>query len=108
MAVEIKELVEAEFNEKVVESGRVVVVDFWAPWCGYCVRMMPVYDALAEALKDKVDFYKVNCDEQPGLGQGHSIEVLPTFAVFKDGKEVNRLIGYKTLSELQEMVEAAL
>ena len=96
------------FKEVVATIDNVTVVDFWAPWCGYCVRMMPVYDELAAALGDKVTLTKVNTDEQPELAQFFKIEILPTFAIFKNGEIVDRKIGFIPLEELKAAVEAHL
>lgn len=98
----------ANFKEVVSTNDKVTVVDFWAPWCGYCVRMMPVYDELAAALGDKVTLTKVNTDEQPELAQFFKIEILPTFAIFKNGEIVDRKIGFVPLEELKAAVEAHL
>lgn len=98
----------ANFKEVVSTNDKVTVVDFWAPWCGYCVRMMPVYDELATALGDKVTLTKVNTDEQPELAQFFKIEILPTFAIFKNGEIVDRKIGFIPLEELKAAVEAHL
>ncbi len=98
----------ANFKEVVSTNDKVTVVDFWAPWCGYCVRMMPVYDELAAGLGDKVTLTKVNTDEQPELAQFFKIEILPTFAIFKNGEIVDRKIGFIPLEELKAAVEAHL
>ena len=98
----------ANFKEVVSTNDKVTVVDFWAPWCGYCVRMMPVYDELSAALGDKVTLTKVNTDEQPELAQFFKIEILPTFAIFKNGEIVDRKIGFIPLEELKAAVEAHL
>ena len=98
----------ANFKEVLSTNDKVTVVDFWAPWCGYCVRMMPVYDELAAALGDKVTLTKVNTDEQPELAQFFKIEILPTFAIFKNGEIVDRKIGFIPLEELKAAVEAHL
>ena len=105
---EVKIVKEADFDAAVIENDRVTVVDFWAPWCGYCVRMMPVFEELAGILGDRADFVKVNTDEEPGLAQRFQVEILPTFAVVKNGEIVSRKIGYIPLSELKETVEQAL
>ena len=102
----IIDVTSANFKEVVATNDKVTVVDFWAPWCGYCVRMMPVYDELAAALGDKVTLTKVNTDEQPELAQFFKIEILPTFAIFKNGEIVDRKIGFIPLEELKAAVEA--
>lgn len=104
----IIDVTSANFKEVVSTNDKVTVVDFWAPWCGYCVRMMPVYDELAAALGDKVTLTKVNTDEQPELAQFFKIEILPTFAIFKNGEIVDRKIGFIPLEELKAAVEAHL
>ena len=86
----IKELTTANFAAEVLEGKGVAIVDFWAPWCGYCVRMMPLFETLSDELGDKVSFYKVNTDEEADLARSNNIEVLPTFALFKDGQLVNK------------------
>jgi len=103
-----RELKTAEFEEAVLKSDKVSIVDFWAPWCGYCVRMMPVFEELAEEMGDKVNFFKVNTDEEVSLAQQNKIEILPTFAIFKNGEIVDRKIGYIPASELKAAIEAAL
>ena len=65
----IKDVTVENFKDTVVNHEGVAVVDFWAPWCGYCVRMMPVYDELAANLGDKVVLAKVNTDEQVDLAK---------------------------------------
>lgn len=103
-----REIKTAEFEEAVLKSDKVSIVDFWAPWCGYCVRMMPVFEALSEELGDKVNFIKVNSDEEIDLCKEYQIEVLPTFAIFKNGEIVDRKIGYIPSGELKAAIEAAL
>ena len=84
---ELKELKTAEYQD-LVNQGGVTVVDFWAPWCGYCVRMMPIIEEIAGELEGKANFVKVNADEEPELARNMQVEVLPTFVILKDG-EVN-------------------
>lgn len=102
---ELQALTTAEFEAFVAEPG-VAVIDFWAPWCGYCVRMMPVVEEMAAELGDKVRVVKVNADEEGKLAQEMGVEVLPTFIILKDGEIVDRKIGYLPKSELQGAIEA--
>lgn len=103
----IAEVTTANFKEA-ISSKEVAIVDFWAPWCGYCVRMMPVFEALAEELGDKVAFVKVNTDEDVELAKEYQVEVLPTFAIIKNGEVVDRKIGYVPQNELKAAIEAHL
>ena len=102
---ELKDLKTAEYQD-LVNQGGVTVVDFWAPWCGYCVRMMPIFEALSEELGDKVVFAKVNTDEVVELAKEFSIEVLPTFAIIKNGEVVDRKIGFLPKGDLQAAIES--
>lgn len=104
---ELKDLKTAEYQD-LVNQGGVTVIDFWAPWCGYCVRMMPIFEALSEELGDKVVFAKVNTDEVVELAKEFKIEVLPTFAIIKNGEVVDRKIGYIPQNELKAAIEAQL
>jgi len=69
---ELKELKTAEYQD-LVNQGGVTVIDFWAPWCGYCVRMMPIIEEIAGELEGKANFVKVNADEEPELARNANI-----------------------------------
>ncbi|MDY3982868.1 MAG: thioredoxin [Veillonellaceae bacterium] len=105
---EAKAVTTATFQKDVLDVPGVSVVDFWAPWCGYCVRMMPIFEELEGGMSDKVNFAKVNTDEEIDLAKQYEIDVLPTFLVLKDGQVVDRKIGYMPLAELKAVIEAHL
>jgi len=96
---ELKDLKTAEYQD-LVNQGGVTVVDFWAPWCGYCVRMMPIIEEIAGELEGKANFVKVNADEEPELARK------PTFVILKDGEVVDRKIGFLPKGDLQAAIES--
>ncbi|MCH9612254.1 MAG: Thioredoxin [Chlamydiia bacterium] len=98
-----------ESFEQAINSGKTVLVDFWAEWCGPCKQMSPVIEALAEefAGNDNVVIAKVNVDEAQELAQQFSIQSIPTLKLFKDGKEVDSLVGVQTQNQLKMFVESA-
>ena len=97
---ELKELKTAEYQD-LLNQGGVTVIDFWAPWCGYCVRMMPVIEEIAGELEGKA-----NTDEEPSLARDLQVEVLPTFVILKDGEVVDRKIGFLPKGDLQGAIES--
>jgi thioredoxin 2 len=87
------ELNETNFDHVVVNSELPVIVDFWAPWCGPCKMMAPVFNEVSQKYPLKVMFVKVNTEEQQSLGAKYSIRSIPTLIVYKNGKEVKRVSG---------------
>ena len=82
-----------------------VVVDFWAPWCGPCRTMNPIYKKVSETLKDSAKFYKVNIDEQGDLSDQFNIRSIPTILILKDGKVVDQKVGVVSGKELTKAVQ---
>lgn len=82
-----------------------VLVDFWATWCGPCRMQSPVIDQLDEEMGDKVTFTKVDVDENPATAQQFGIMSIPTLLIKKDGQVVDKLIGYHSKEQLEEILE---
>ncbi|MCH5299293.1 MAG: thioredoxin [Ruminococcus sp.] len=97
-----------EFEEKVLGGEKPALVDFWAEWCGPCKMLSPVVDGVSEQFSDKVDFYKVNVDEEPELAREYGIMSIPTLILFKDGEIVEQSIGLIGEADIAALVEKAL
>ncbi|HRF69622.1 MAG TPA: thioredoxin [Muribaculum sp.] len=94
--------------KEVIASGKPVVIDCWATWCGPCVRMSPIIDELAEEFGDKAVIGKYNIDEQADLTGEYRIMSIPTILLFKDGKLIERLAGSQPKSTLDEKIKGML
>lgn len=99
---------ESEFDSKVLQSDKPVLVDFWAPWCGPCKMVTPEVEAVAEAYAGKALVCKVNVDEQNKIASQYDVKSIPTLLIIKDGKEVNRIVGYRPRKDLSALLDAAL
>lgn len=94
---------------EVIESGKPVVIDFWATWCGPCVGMAPTIDALAEEYADKVVIGKYNVDEEGEFASANRVMSLPTILFYKDGKKTAiRLVGSQSKETLKAKIEELL
>jgi len=96
------------FREKLAQNGRPVVVDFWAPWCGPCRAIEPGLKRLEQAYDGRVDVWKINADEQPGLLNQLRVYGIPTLIAFRDGQEVARQTGAQPQASQARLFEAAL
>lgn len=98
------ELNGSNFDEVIVNSDIPIIVDFWAPWCGPCKMMAPVFTQVAADFPLKALFVKVNTEQEQMLGSRFGIRSIPTLIVFKDGQEVNRVSGAMDASNLTNFV----
>ncbi len=102
------ELDATNFDHVVVNSEIPVIVDFWAPWCGPCKMMAPVFNEVAQKYPLKALFTKVNTEEQQILGSKYGIRSIPTLVVFKNGIEVKRVSGALDPLRLSNLVNEYL
>jgi thioredoxin 1 len=101
-------LTDQNFKSQVLDSKPPVLVDFYTLWCGPCQMAAPVIDELAEEYKGKVKVAKVNVDESPQTAQKYGVMGIPTVILFKNGKEVKRLVGFPGKEGYQELIESSL
>ncbi len=92
------------FEEKVLNNKKTVLIDFWASWCGPCKMLSPIVSEVAEENSD-IDVGKINVDEEAELSLEFSIMSIPTLIVFKDGKAVKKSIGLVSKEEISELIK---
>lgn len=92
-----------EFSDIINNSHKLVVVDFFADWCMPCLMLAPVLEELADSMKD-AKFVKISIDENQGLSRKYEIKSIPCLIIFKDGKEVDRIIGNRTREEIENRI----
>ena len=99
---------DSNFDEMVLKSAELTVVDFWAPWCGPCRKLGPILDEVAGEFTDKIKVVKVNTDENMKTAKEYSISGLPSILIFKNGEAVERLVGLMPKSSLVSNIEKHL
>jgi thioredoxin 1 len=99
---------DASFDKVVLQAKMPVLVDFWAPWCGPCRMVAPVVDELAEEYDGKVSFGKVNVDDNPKIASQYGVMSIPTLILFKNGKPVSNIVGFRPKDELKKNLDTAL
>lgn len=99
-------LTEQNFDEALTANPGVLLVDFWAEWCGPCRAVAPVLDDLVRDAGGRVTLAKVNVDENPGLAARYGIRSIPTILFVKDGKVVDQVIGAVPKGQLKKKLDA--
>ena len=97
-------LTKDSFHNEVMETEKVVVIDFWATWCGPCKMMAPVVEEVAKDYPD-VKVCKVNVDEEPELSNAFKIVSIPTIVVIKNGEIIDSVVGYRPKEDIEKIIK---
>jgi thioredoxin 1 len=93
------------FKQEVLESNLPVLVDFWAEWCGPCRMVAPVVEQISKEYKGKLKVCKLNVDDSPKTASSYDIMSIPTLAIFKNGKVVDKIVGALPKAELETAIK---
>ncbi|MFN4245566.1 MAG: thioredoxin [Brevinematia bacterium] len=94
--------------EETVKSSKVCLVDFWADWCVPCKRVAPILEELSKEYEGKVEFFKVNVDENPEIASKYRISSIPTMIIFKNGEPVDKITGALPKQTIKQTLDANL
>lgn len=101
----MKAITDSQFEDEVLKSKGLVLVDFWAEWCGPCRQLIPVLDEVSKEMESVVKICKINVDESPNTAAQYGIRSIPTLFLFKDGKQVDVKVGANSKPQLVEWIE---
>lgn len=105
---EVSRFEDNNFDKEVLQTSEAVLVDFWAPWCGPCRMVGPVVEEIAEEYAGRLKVGKVNVDENRDLATRYGIMSIPTLIVFKNGKEIQRIVGYRGKQGIVEVINGVI
>lgn len=102
------ELTDKNFKTEVLDDSGVVLVDFWAPWCGPCRMVGPIIDELASEYQGKAKIGKLNVDDNPATASKYGIMSIPTMLIFKNGEVVDQMVGVASKAQLVDKLDEHL
>ena len=103
----MKELSQQQF-QKEVQGSKPVLVDFWAPWCGYCRRIAPALESIAEEAGQTLTVAKLNIDEEPAVAEQAGIDVIPTLILYREGKRIGSIIAPDSKAKIEAFLREHL
>ncbi|VAX36030.1 Thioredoxin [hydrothermal vent metagenome] len=106
MADNVLEFTDANFQADIIDSAELVLVDFWAPWCGPCKLLTPTIEELGNDYAGKAKIGKINIDENPQAASDYQVNSIPTVMIFKGGEVVERLLGVTPKEKLSASIDS--
>lgn len=94
--------------QEMMDEGKTVLVDFWAPWCSYCRRINPAYEKIAQQYEGKLVVAKVNIDDEPKFAEAEQIEVIPTLVMYRNREAVGFIVAPESKVKIEEFIEETL
>lgn len=99
---------DSNFDNEVLQSDKLTVVDFWAPWCGPCIALGPTIDAISKDYEGKINVGKVNVDENPNLSVNYGVTSIPCVLFIKNGQVVDKHVGAAPKSVFEKKIQSHL
>ena len=101
----VLEVTDSNFEQEVLKSTQVVMIDFWAAWCGPCKALAPVVDEVAQSYAGKLKVVKMDVDKSPATPSRYGVRGIPTLLIFKDGVVKDQIVGYVPKETIQKAVD---
>ena len=98
----------SEMFREMIQGDKPVLIDFWAPWCGYCRRIAPAYDKIAQQMNGEMVVAKIDIDKEPLIAHQEQIEVIPTLVLYRGGQALGSIVAPESKARIEQFIEESL